>query len=518
MGFLIKVRLLACVLCLPSFLLGANPGTPGAWIPARWEGGPLEIARRAKDKALSDPSIRELITQWYDPATLKLLEGSPINCLLVTLSAGASSEIEQQQQKLIKEYARAARERGLAVLGLVYPGADPSNAAAAAAAAELDGLVPDGDFPAGYIEKLEQAMSSAKSSSVVIPIVTNIRSARMSKSPVIAVEGVSPSARNLADMGIRSAPSSEPWIESNIWLVRSLRLEPARRPIWISQRPAAGSAQDYGKCVADAAVAGGRWIVTLDDGLRARLSRSDSGARATWLNIGTFLKFSEEHPEWRNFPPFGNLAIILDTAAADSDIADEYLNLVARRQVAYRLIVRSQFSAAALAGFRAVLATDLAPPTALERQVLRDFAEKGGVVVAGPSWGEPPKEEPYAELPVGNGRVVVYKDPDPESVARDMKDLLSQEEFGIVAFNVPSVITYASAGDEGRCALIQLLNYFNSPAVSITIRVSGNVKSARLHSPESAPMDLKLKTTEGKTDIFIPTLASWGGMLLNWVQ
>ena len=518
MGFFSELCFLAFVFCFPSFMLGANPGTPGAWIPARWDGGPVEIARRAQDKALANPSIREAITQWYDLATLKLLEGSPVNCLLVTFSAGAAPEIEQQQQKLVKEYARAARERGLAVLGLVYPGADPSNAAAAAAASELDGLVPDGDFPAGYIEKLEKALSAAKSSSVVIPILTNSASARMSKRPVVAVQGVSPSARNLADMGIRGAPSSEPWIESNIWRVRSLRLEPVWRPIWISQRPETGSAQDYVKCVADAAVAGGRWIVALDDGLRARWSRSDSGALATWQRIVTFLKFAEEHPEWRNAPPFGNLAIILDTALPDTDIIDEYLNLVTRRQVAFRLIVRSEFSAAALAGFRAVLATDLASPTALERQVLRDFAEKGGVVVAGPSWGNPPKEESYAEIAVGKGRVVVYKDPDPESVARDMKDLLSHHELGVVPFNVPPVIVYASAGDGGKCALIQLLNYSNSPAIAITIRVSGNLKSARLFTPESVPSDLKVKSNEGKTDILIPNLLSWGGLLLQQAQ
>jgi len=79
--------------------------------------------------------------------------------------------------------------------------------------------------------------------------------------------------------------------------------------------------------------------------------------------------------------------------------------------------VRSRLSAAALASFRAVLATDLAPPTVPERQVLRDFAEKGGVVVAGPSWGNPPQENRMRSLPL-QGRVVVYKDPDPESVAR----------------------------------------------------------------------------------------------------
>ncbi len=513
MRSLSKLQFLPLVFCLPSLLLCADPGPPGAWIPARWDGGPSEIARRAGDKSLADPATREAIAQWYNPATLTLLEGSPINCLLVTLSAGAAPQIEHEQLKLVKEYARAARERGFTILGLVYPGADPVNAVAAAAAAGLDGLVPDGDFPAAYMEKLEKALSAAKSSSVLIPIWTTSALARTSHGPVVAVAGVSPNARNLADMGIRGSPSSEPWIESNIWRVRSLRLKPEQRPVWISQRPDRGSAQEYARCVADAAVAGGRWIVALDDGLRAKWSRNEAGALATWQSVVTFLRFGEEHPEWRKAPPFGNLAMILDTAAPDADVVDEYLNLIARRQVAYRVIVRSQVSAAALAGFRGVFATDLVPLTAQEKQVFRDFAEKGGVVVVGPSWGDPPKEEAYEELSAGKGRVVVYKDPDPESVARDLKDLLSQDELGVVPFNVPSVITYAGAGDGGRCGFVQLLNYSNSPAAAITIRISGSLKSARLFTPESAAADLKLRSSEGKTDIFVPTLFSWAVLL-----
>ena len=118
-------------------------------------------------------------------------------------------------------------------------------------------------------------------------------------------------------------------------------------------------------------------------------------------------------------------------------MSDEYLNLVARRQVPYRLLVRSELSAASLAGFRAVLAAELAPPGAAERNILRRFAEHGGLVVAGPSWGGPPKDEPYTEVPVGKGRAAVYKDPDPESVAREMRELLSPKKMDLTRSMCP---------------------------------------------------------------------------------
>jgi len=512
---------IAFLLCLPSVSWGANRGTPDSWIPARWQGGPLELARRAQwggpPGLPSDAAVRDAIEHWYDVATLHLLDGSPVNCLLVTWSAGADAELERRQQQLVKAYAAEAHRRDIAVLGLVYPGSDPSNAVAAALDAELDGLVPDGEFPdvAQFAGKLEQAFASAHGAAVVIPIFRDAARGRTANRTVLAVEGVSPGARNLADMGIRSGPSSEPWIDSNIWLVRSFRLGPNWRPVWIDRQPEGGSPADYARCVADAAVAGGRWIVALDDALRAKLRGNDAAAVGVWRRVGAFLGFAEAHAGWLKFASYGNLALILDTAAADPDTQEEYLKLVARRQIPYRLIVRSQMGAASLAGFRAVLATELAPPSEAERSVLRAFAERGGLVIAGPSWGDPPKDDPYAETLLGKGRVAVYKDPDPESVARDLRDLLSTEDRGVIAFNALAVIAYASAGDAGKPLLIQLLNYSGSPAEAITIRVAGLFKTARWYMPEVEPVTLALKQEEGKTDVSIPKLPLWGALLLE---
>jgi hypothetical protein len=497
-----------------STALWAGSGTPGSWIPARWTGGPVELEHLTRAKtAPSDPAVRESIATWYDASTLDLLEGSPINCLLVTWSTGAERAIERQQQQLIKTYTAHAHRRGIAVLGLVYPGGDPDQLIAPAVDARLDGLALEGEFSAGFAERVARGMISANSSAVVIPIAASAASIRTASLPVHAVEGVSPSARNLADVGIRAAPSSEPWIQSNIWLVRSFRLAPAWRPVWISYQPDGGASADYSRSVADAAVAGGRWIVALDDGLRAGLRRRDPAALDVWESIGACLRFAEDHREWRNFIPFGNLAVVID-GAADSD-TDEYLKLVARRQMPYRPVLRSQLSAGMLGGFRAVLATALAPPSAAERKILTGFAENGGLVVTGPSWGNPPQSELFAESPLGKGRVTVYKDPDPESVARDLRDLLSHSEAGVVSFNVPSVITYASRSIDGKRLLVELLNYSTSPSTAITIRVSGNYKTARLITPDAAPASLAIDPAEGHIDITVPKLSLWGGVLLE---
>lgn len=500
------------LLFLLSFTLRAS-GTSAIeqWVPIRWTGGPLELAWRTRAKTLpADAAIRDAISRWYELSTLSLLEDSPVNCLLVTWSAPADPTVESAQQKLVKAYAEAAHKRGLAVLGLVYAAGDASKIAADAARAALDGLVLEGEFPPDFPVALRKAAGSV----LVIEIAKEAAGWRWRPAPIVAIVGVAPSGRNLAEMGIRSAPSSEPWIESNIWLVRSFNLG-SPRTVWISSQLENASANDYARAVADAAAAGGRWIVSLDDAFREKLRARDASALEAWHRLSSYMKFAESHPARRTLSPYGNVGIVLDPASAKPDLAGEYLSLAARRQVPYRLMSRSELNSNALAKFRALVTIELDPPTAAEHKLLQEFAENGGLVIAGPSWGNAPKTEPFAEVPAGKGRVVVYKDPDPESVARDLKELLSDDDLGVVPFNVPSVITFAGGGGPGQPLPVQLVNYFDHPVEAITLRVAGKFRSARMETPEGAPMDLQRRDTEEGTEVTIPKLLLWGAVSME---
>jgi len=82
---------------------------------------------------------------------------------------------------------------------------------------------------------------------------------------------------------------------------------------------------------------------------------------------------------------------------------------------------------------------------------------------------------------------------------------------------VPSVLTYVSSSDSGKRALVQLLNYATTPFNSkITIRLKGSFKRARLHTPESAPVDLTVRPMANDwTEFSVPKLAVWGAVLLE---
>jgi hypothetical protein len=496
-----------------SCTLGASGSTaPEGWVPVRWTGGPLELSWRTRAKSLpADAAIRDALAQWYEPATLSLLTDSPANCLLVTWSAPAGAAVEAEQQRIVKVYAEGAHKRGLAVLGIVYAAGEASKIAADAARAALDGLVLEGEFPPEFPAALRKAAGSM----LVIEIAKDAAPWRWKPAAIVAVAGAAPSGRNLSEMGIRGAPSSQPWIESNIWLVRSFGIASPSRPVWISSQLENASSVDYARAVADAAAAGGRWIVSLDDALRAKLRAQDASAVEEWRRISSYLKFAESHAEWRALASYGNVGIVLDPTSTQQHLADEYLNLVARRQVPYQLVSRFGLNSAAVRRLRALVAIELEPLSVPERKLLEDFAEYGGLVIVGPSWGGAPKTEPFAEIPAGKGRVVVYKDPDPEAVARDLKELLSDDDLGVVPFNVPSVITFASGGGPGQPLLVQLLNYFDHPVEAITLRVTGKFRSARLETPEGPAVDLPLRDAEGRTEVTIPKLLLWGAVSME---
>ncbi len=511
----LKSRLRFPIFVLLS-LLSCSPGAaaipaPEEWVPIRWTGGPMELARRTQSKTVSpDPAIRDALAHWYEPATLSLLEKSPANCLLVTWSAPVDAAVEAEQQRLVKVYADAAHKRGLAVLGLVYAAGEASKIAADAGRAALDGLVLEGEFSQEFPNELRKAAGAM----LVIEIASDAAQLRWRPTPIIAIAGVAPSGRNLSEMGIRGAPSSEPWIESNIWLVRSFSLASARS-VWISSELENPSVIDYERAVADAAAAGGRWIVSLDDALRAKLRGRDDSAQEIWRHLSSYLKFAESPIAWHDLAPFGNVGIVIDPARANEDPPDEYLKLAARRQVPYKLISRSGLNASSLAKFRALVATGLDPTSADEHKMLQQFAENGGIVIAGSSWGGAQKNEPFTEIPVGKGRVIVYRDPAPDTLARDLKELLSDEDLGVVPFNVPSVITFACGGVSGEPLRIQLVNYFDHPVEMITLRVAGKFRSARLETPEGAAVDLHLREDQGTTEVTIPKLSLWGAVSIE---
>ena len=72
--------------------------------------------------------------RWFskDPATLKLVESTPVNCLLM------------EKANWSPEFSKAAAERGIATLGVVTGNANAADVSAEAKRAGLTGLAVEG--------------------------------------------------------------------------------------------------------------------------------------------------------------------------------------------------------------------------------------------------------------------------------------------------------------------------------------------------------------------------------------
>jgi hypothetical protein len=96
------------VLGLLPLLYAAAP-QPSDWVPMRWP--------------------------WSDAASLELLSGTPINCLLL--------------KTVLPDLVQAAAARGLVTLAVIAPGGDVAGAARRALAAKVTGIAIEGDLPEG---------------------------------------------------------------------------------------------------------------------------------------------------------------------------------------------------------------------------------------------------------------------------------------------------------------------------------------------------------------------------------
>src|SRR5271155_1540359 len=219
--------------------------------------------------------------RWFskDPASLKLVESTPVNCLLM------------EKADWSPEFTRAAAERGIATLGVVTGNANAADIAAEAKKAGLTGLAVEGTLSVGKVD---------------IPVVELTNRGEMkfgSDAQILATkQGMWPGIR--ADQGgLIAAPTGAPWIDTNTGFLRYARVStPAA--IWIGNRIPAKAhpmVTAYLAAIGDAGMTGARWVLDFDDQFARGLEKGDATALKNWALIVQHVKYYEDHPEWRGF-------------------------------------------------------------------------------------------------------------------------------------------------------------------------------------------------------------------------
>ncbi len=410
---------------LPAILLLA--GIPD-WVPARWRSS--------------------------DVKSLDLIAETPINCLL----------LERDSWK--PDFLAAAAARSIATLGVIRPGDAVGNTTG------LAGLALEGRFAAPPPVKLPSIELAP-------------RTAMRLDGPVAATfQGLWPGIHVDKDGAAKAAPTGAAWVDTNSGFLRYLRAA-TNAPLWIANTPpkTVFPVERYLTAVGDAAMVGARWVVALDEEFERRLLARDDKALAGWRRIAAHLRFYEEHKEWREMGPHGQLAVVLD-ASTGALLSGGILDMIGARHIPVRPVPEARLSDESVAGARLavnVVAETLAPE---KKEVMRRFNRGGGTTLTPPPGWKPPALDPN-QITLDPKEIEKL-----ETVFKDANSMVGRRNLGARLFNVSSMLSSLTATGDGKRIVLHLVNYSGYPVEDITVRLLGSRKRARLLQPESPPKEL----------------------------
>jgi hypothetical protein len=479
--------------------------------------GPLDIARRQKEKDFT-PAIAELLRKWQDPALLAIVQGTPVNCLVVSWASGLPADAEQQQA--LMPLLEKGRQAGLGFVGLIEGPADKTAALAAARSAGLSAV----------------AMETVPTSSAGIPVIAWGKSGEAlwgAKSPLLGVaDGLWPGVPQ--EKAPTGGPTNLPWVDSNGALLGMAQAVAPGKAVWIfvdPPRQAKLTVDNYVLTVADAAAYGGKWVISLDDQMRAGLASKTAQSAADWKKITDTLAYFEKNKAAASYERAGRLAIMSNFSEPDRAFGEDILNMLPRLREPFRVIARSQAMAASFSGLQGILCMDQEMPDARLREKLTAFVNGGGTLFVPSKWPNPagaPVElssaEAYllfSERRLGKGCLAVAREDKPDSyfTCMDVQNILSHRGDPARLYNGAAMNYFFQSSPEGRQAVIHVFNYSRrAGGDNALIYLKSPWRSARFVSPEiAAPVPLKWEPQTssyevGGAELSLPRFSVYGAV------
>jgi hypothetical protein len=432
----------AVVLCFAPALCASVPA-PADWVPARW--------------------------QWSDAKSLDLLAGSPVNCLLL--------------KNYPAEFIAATSNRNLVTLAVIAPGGDAVGAARKALDAKVTGIVLEGDFAEGTAAAVRDAAGGAP----VIELTARNRMPLGSTAPVIGTyQGLWPGISVLDDGKKKAGPSGSAWIDTNTGFIRAVRAW-GNAALWIANEPPGGmviTGERYQQVIADAAISGARWVISLDSDFAKRLQSRDATAVRDWQRMSTLLRYFESHPEWRRMQEYGKLAIVQDPAKGGL-LSGGILDMIAVKHTPVRPVPRQHLSADALRGATMAVNVDADSLTPEQKETLRSFTRAGGTLLNGPpGWKD--------QAPAGERITLDKQELDRlNDIWHDVNSMVGRRNLGVRLFNVSSMLSNVLESGDGKSEVVHLVNYSDYPVENVTVHYLGDYKHATLITPDGTEKKLE---------------------------
>jgi hypothetical protein len=311
-----------------------------------------------------------------------------------------------------------------------------------------------------------------------------------------------------------SSPSTQPWLDTNL---ATVRLAPDPDPVydfsWSTSDVSPGAwhpdAEDYALAIAESDAIRSDVIIDLPVSLQDALNSGDPQAWSLWKNVIPYLSFSSRVSA-HGKQLVASIGVIVDDARANY----EAINLMARHNLPFEAVRTADLTPARLNRWNSVVV--FSPLNKDSAAMLRDFAEKGGIVVfvdphdRFPWHSAPPlrKESHSTTYKIGSGQIVELGEPviDPENFARDLRRLIGPERPSLALWNSLTTLVAAYREQSHSAVTLYLVNYADQPD-NVQVQVKGHFRRVRLESPDE-PCCVSLPSVErgGFTEFTVPSL------------
>lgn len=424
-------------------LLAALAIPPGECVPARW------------------PST--------DPRTLALLDGTPVNCLLL-----------DEAQWSAAEFVEAAVARKLALLAAC----DSEECAAAAK------------------QKGREVVVFAPRSRMKFDAPGGV---------VATGQGLWPGIHIEKDGATAAAPTGAPWIDTNTGFLRFARAQAnPGTAVWIGVRPPADrvmTGENFVHAIGDAAMSGARWVLSLTPSFVNEVAGGKPKAVEEWARVKRVLSFYEANRRYWDLPAAGQVGLVIG-APTGALLSGGLVDMFASRQTPVVPLPPEKLAPERLGGLKMLINVDPSKLEVAQNEALRDAARRGARLLLGPpGWKlELPPED---QITFAKEQVATV-----DSMWKEINGAIGRSNQGVRLFNAGGLLSNLAATPDGRTLVLHMVNYTSYPVESLTVYALGQYKRVRWLTPQGERTPETFEVDEG-TGISIDRIVDVGMLVME---
>jgi hypothetical protein len=421
--------------------------------------------------ALATPAAECVPARWpsTDPKTLALLEGTPVNCLVLDEAQWAN-----------KEFVEAARQRNLTLFA-------PCDSAECAAAA---------------LQKGREAVVFAPRSKMQFDTQGGILATSQGLWPGIHIE---------KDGATVAAPTGAPWIDTNTGFLRFARAQAGPgKTIWIDVRPPSDrvmTGENFIQAIGDAAMSGARWVLSITPSFLNDVVEARPKAVEEWKRVKQALSFYESNRRYWQLPAAGQVGLVID-APTGALLSGGLVDMFASRQTPVVPLPPAKLAPERLGGLKMLINVDPSLLEAAQNEALREAARRGARLLLGPpGWKlEPPKE---GQITFAKEQVATV-----DSMWKEINSAIGRSNQGVRLFNAGGLLSSLAATPDGKTAALHVVNYTSYPVESLTVYALGQYKSVRWLTPQGERKPETFEVDEG-TGVTIDRIVDVGMLVME---